>query len=328
MFTVFKDESVFSPEHLPNAFLYRDAQMASLQHCLAPAAKKMRPINAFLMGNPATGKTTTIRMALEQLQDASDAICVRVNCSISATTYRILSEAHKKLFGYMPPETGVPLSKLQDSIFNKLSREKRVIIVALDDVSNIKNIEEALYILLRAHESYSNIKIGVLIAATKNDLHKLGDRTRSSFNPEIIKFAPYTKQQIIDILKARASAGLYPNVAPASVIATIAGDAPDVRTAIETLRSAALKAEAEGKKVINVDMLNNQEVSEIEIESDDILKIIKNSAPIDSGKLYDLLSGVSYSKFYRTLKKLEDKGLIRTKEIKKGAGKSRLIEMN
>lgn len=327
MFTLFKNEDVFSPEYTPDVFLYREAQMNSLQYCLKPALRNQRPLNALLVGTPATGKTTAIKIALAQLEEASNAICVHVNCS-NVTAYRILAEIHRKVIGFLPPETGVPISKLQDAIFKKLAKEKRPLVVALDDVIDIKGVENAMYTLLRAHEHYPSTKTGLIVASVKNGIHKLDDRVHSSFRPEIINFNPYAKQQVADILKKRSEAGLHANAAPLDIIKKIAEASPDVRMAIETLRSAAIKAESTGQKTIkpeHVSFSNSDEPT----DSCVVLDTIRKKNPIDSGSLYKMLgSTLSYSKFYRTLKKLESEGKISLKEISKGRGKSRMIGLN
>lgn len=329
MLTLFKNEDVFSPEYMPDVFLYREAQMNSLQFCLRPAVRNHKPINAFLVGNPATGKTTALRIAFSQLEEASNAICVHINCS-SATTFRILSEIHRKVIGFLPPETGVPLSRLQDAIFKKLAKEKRPLLVALDDTTDIKDIEEAMYVILRAHESYPQAKTGVIMASVKNELHCLDDRTKSSFSPEIISFMPYSKGQVIDILKKRAEFGLYPNVAAQDIIRSIAENSADLRIAIETLRASAIKAESEGRKCIKPEDIKLAAKIEghVSDEKGIVLEEIKKKNPIDSGSLYEALgSKLSYSKFYRILKSLESEDVIKIKEIQKGRGKSRLIEL-
>lgn len=321
---LFRNEDAFSPEHVPDAFIYREAQMAALQHCLRPAVRNQRPLNACLVGKPATGKTTALRIALQQLEEASQTLCIHIHCA-GVTTYRILSELHRKVMGFLPPETGVPISRIQDAVFHKLAKEKRCLVAALDDVSDIKSVEEAVYIILRAHESYPGAKTAVLTASTKDELYRLDDRTRSSFAPETINFTPYTAAQIAGILAERAQAGLAPGAAPAAVIKRIAETSPDVRVAISALWKAVLKAEAEGKKSITVEYITIEKPAEAGT-ANPLLEHLR-SGPVDSGSLYQKIGKWSYSKFYRTLKRLESQGKIRIRDVRKGKGKSRLVEM-
>lgn len=321
MFTLFRDEEVFSPEHVPDVFLYREAQMNALQHCLRPVLRGQRPLNSLLVGRPATGKTTAVTIALQQLEEASKAACVHVHCA-NATTYRILAAIHQRVVGFLPPETGVPLAKVQDAIFQKLAKDKRPLVVALDDVHDIASAEEILYLLLRAHETYPQAKTGVILISTKNELHRLTDRVQSSFHPEIAEFSPYTTQQIADILEKRAQDGFYPNVATRAVVNSIAASAGDVRIALEMLRTAALKAEAAGRKQIDREHIPQEQRTKTE----NPLLAALQAGPMDSGALYlKLKKTFSYSKFYRELRKLELTGAVATKEIQKGKGKSRMI---
>ena len=335
--TLFRNEDVFDFSHIPDQFNYRDSQLKSIAYCLKPAMRSAKPLNALLIGRPATGKTTAIKLTFNQLEQQTDkAVLVYVNCQIHSSPFRIFSEIHKKIVGYLPPETGVPLSGIYDKIFAKISKAKQTLVVALDDINYLQNNESVLYDLLRAYESYPGVKVGVLSIMQKNELHKLSDKTRSVFQPQLIEFLPYKTGEIVSILKNRADLGLYKNVASGRIIERIAeltSDKGDLRFGIELLKQSVMQAEADMSKTIKEEHVKKAAASispdTRQLESNEKLVLELIEKEIKSGDLYKLVKkklNISYSGFYRLLKAMENKGLIETKEItaEKG-GKTRII---
>ncbi len=332
--TLFREIEVFDPDYVPEQFNYRNNQLSALSGCVKPALRGSRPMNAVLVGPPATGKTTSIKLAFQQLEEFSKRIVpVYVNCALLQSPFRIFSEIHKKVLGFLPPETGSPLTKIYDSVFERLAKEKKSLLVALDDIS-LSN-SEILYSILRAHEMYS-VKTGVFSAVPRNELYKLDEKTRSIFCPQEIVFPVYTQKEIAAILDDRASCGLYPDVISPSLIGKIAEAASernDLRFGIELLKRAALEAENTASRVIKDVHLRKALGSgaEKDTKSDGgiLLEMIKDNPGINSGSLFKLLkdrANVSYSTFYRLLKRLETEGKIITKETGK-AGRTRIISV-
>ncbi len=332
--TLFMAIEAFDPGYVPEQFSHRSEQLHALSGCIKPALKGARPVNALLVGAPATGKTTSIRIAFEQLEEYTKKIVpVYANCAILQSQFRIFSEIHKKVFGFLPPETGTPLTKICDSVFEKLAKEKKALLAALDDFS-LPNAD-TLYNILRAYEMY-NVKTAVFVAVHKNEMHKLDDKTRSIFNPQEIVFHPYTTSQMLDILKSRAEIGLYPNVVSNSIleeIAVAASERNDLRFGIELLKRAALEAENEGSRVIKDIHIRKavgsgkEEKTAAEGNEEMLLNLIRDNENINSGKLFEMFkkkSGASYSTFYRILQKMEASGRIKTRTEGKG-GRTRVI---
>lgn len=331
--TLFRDIDVFNPDYVPEQFSHRNEQLCALASCIKPALRGARPVNALLVGPPATGKTTSIKTTFQQLSDFTNKVIpVYVNCSLVQSSFRIFSEIHKKVIGFLPPETGSPLTKIYDNIFEKISREKKILLVALDDMTMHSDV---LYSILRAHEMYS-VKTGVFAVLPRNELHKLDEKTRSIFSPQEIRFPVYKSEEIFSILKDRASAGLYEDVAPKAVLETIAAaTSEDLRFGIELLKNAALEAENRASRTVKEEHVETalakmgSGAKSIDVSEDGklLLELIKSNGSINSGRLFELFgkkSSASYSTFYRLLNKLESLGLIKAVDVEKG-GKTRLI---
>jgi len=54
--SVFRDESVFEIDHVPETFRHRESQLESLKYALRPAVRGSRPLNTIVRGPPAPGR--------------------------------------------------------------------------------------------------------------------------------------------------------------------------------------------------------------------------------------------------------------------------------
>src|SRR3989338_1868955 len=337
--TLFRDESVFEPNYLPEDFLFRDSEVKELTACMKPALKGMKPANAFIFGKPATGKTTATKLIFNKLQEETGkAVTVHVNCHIYNSEYRILGELHKKLFGFVPPETGLPVAALYDKVFTKLDREKKALVMALDDMNfyDAKQANAILYDMIRAYEVYPKIKTAIWCISTANMMHKLDDKARSCFVSNVLEFAPYGKDEMKEILKARAGAGLATNAITDAVLLKIAGSSADLRHAIETLKKSAMLAEDEMATKITEKhaerALKSFEapVSSMLIDDEKIMLDLLKKKAMESGELYEeyrKITGSSYATFFRIIQKLEKAKLIEKENIEKEKGRTSRIRL-
>ena len=77
--TLFMNQEAFDFDFIPEEFMFRQEQMQELINCINPAIKKKRPVNCILSGDPATGKTTSIKKIFEELKEYSHIITVYLN---------------------------------------------------------------------------------------------------------------------------------------------------------------------------------------------------------------------------------------------------------
>ncbi len=342
---------MFDPDYVPEEYIHREPQMQSIARCIKPGLRGERPLNALIHGPPATGKTTAIRKLFEELDDIPEATRiarVHINCQITATKFGIFSLIHKAVVGHLPPETGVPFSRVYEAIFRKLRREGKVLLVVLDDMDHLfhdRHANEVLYDILRAHEVFPGAKTAIFsIVSSTEFLYKLADRVRSMFRPQEIHFPPYSAGEMYDILKRRAELGFFPGVINDELVEKIASYAyehGDLRLGIELLKASAHIAESHASRKITEEHVEEAYVksrsatlrSLVEAVSEEerlLLKLIcKAERGITSGRLYERFARetkLSYTKFYRILGKLEELRLIDTKVAKsEGRGRSREI---
>ncbi len=345
--TLFKERRVFDLDYIPEAFIHRDAQMQSIALCLIPALKGGRAMNALIVGPSATGKTTALKFRFKEIEEESrDVVCVHINCQITYTKFGVFSQIYRKLLGHTPPETGVPFSKIYEAIFRRLIRDGKSLVVALDDMNYLlygRLGNEILYDILRAHESFPEAKTSVFgIVSDVSMSLNFDTRVNSIFSYREIFFQPYSMNEIYDILKNRAKMGFFPGVIEDKLIEKIAGYAfehGDLRVGIELLRVSGIIAEAEASrsiceryvekaygssKLVSMKLL----ISSLSSNEKALLRLIADSEEAISGNIYQKFketAGVSYTKFYRMIEKLENLKFIETYQLTPGRGRSRRI---
>lgn len=335
--TLFRDDEVFNPDYIPDQFRFRDPQLEEMGHALRPVMRGGRASNTFLVGPPATGKTTAVRNVFSELRSATEkAVAVHINCHIQPSAYKIFSAIHRSLFGILPPDTGIPLTKVQEDVFNRLAREKKALVIALDDINFLfanNTANDILYSILRAHESYEKAKTSVFAVATEDLLHVLDERVRSIFHPVRIEFPRYNIRETYSILKKRCIAGLQADVITDSVLRKIVSNTDDLRFGIELIKQSALAAEADASRRIAVKHVDRalKDITIVKTKNDEakLLEKIKKHGPIESGMLYDIVKkgkNISYTTYYRSLQKLRASNMIKIKPAMKKKGKTSIIE--
>jgi len=336
--TLFRNQEVFDPDYTPEQFEFRDSQMKEMAFCLKPALRKARPSSAFIVGQPATGKTTSVKLVFQQLKEASSAIIpVYVNCHLQSSAYKIFSEIRKAVMGMPPPDSGVPLTKVQDEVFGELADTKKSLVVCLDEINYLLangTADEILYTILRAHEVYPGAKTAVFAISTEDVIHAFSDRVRSIFSPVRIEFKPYSGQEIIEILRFRRDMGLCPNVLSNALLDTIASKTRDLRFGIELMKQSAMTAESDASKKILPRHVEKAEKSiqppEASRDKMVVLSLVRERKEIESGELFEKVGGrldISYTTFYRMLKKLEAGGFLEIESVaaKDGIGRTSRI---
>ena len=348
--TIFKNIEAFNPDYVPENYIHRETQMESLAICLRPALRGGRPINTVVLGSPATGKTTAINKIFGMVENTSDkVVCVYVNCQLHTTRFNIFSQIYNKIFGHMPPETGVPFSRIYGSIMKHLQSENKSMVVALDDVSYLfhsKNANKIFYDILRAHEEFKGVTTGIFAILSDIEFRYMLDKNVTSiFIPQEIIFEPYTTPEMFDILKDRIKAGFYPDVISDELMYQIAEHASsvgDLRMGIDLLRVSGNFAEADASRTIEEkhlkQALNNTSSANLKstlktLSNEDkiLLKVIADYKTDDliAGDLYkkfNNMNSTSYASFDRKLNKLEFLRIIDTKFTGKGVkGNSRLV---
>ena len=204
--SLFQNINAFDPDYMPQNYNFRDTQMEAMAMSIRPAIRGGKPSNAIVLGSPATGKTTAIKKVFELVEKTSEkVVCVYINCQIHTTRFGIFSQIYKKIFGHIPPETGVPFSRIYDQIMKYLQTNDKALIVAFDDVNYLfqsKTANKVFYDVLRAYEEYNGVKTATFAILSDLEFKYAFDKNVNTvFIPQEITFPLYSYSEIEEILK-------------------------------------------------------------------------------------------------------------------------------
>ncbi len=347
--SLFQNINAFDPDYVPPNYNFRDTQMEAMAMSIRPAMRGGQPSSAIVLGSPATGKTTAIRKVFELVEKTTEkVVCVYINCQLHTTRFGIFSQIFKKIFGHIPPENGVPFSRIYDQIMQNLQKNEKSLVIALDDVNYLfqsNTANKVFYDILRAYEEYPGVRTSIFAILSDLEFKYAFDKNVNTvFIPQEINFPLYTYSEIEDILRDRVKAGFFQGVLSDDILEQVSmysHENGDLRIGINLLKSCGNIAEADASREITqehfdkaVDSLVSINVSETlnslnDVEKDLLRMIISFDGVCKAGELAEMFkekTNSSYASFNRTLDKLEFVRLIDTKYTGKGVrGNSREI---
>ena len=353
--TLFRDPDVFEIDYVPEQFNHRDAQIRELAFQVRPGLRGVRPQNTVCRGLPGTGKTTSVKKVLAEIEEVTKKLVpVYINCQIDNTKFAIFSQIYRRVTGHPPPTSGTSFKQVFDAIARVLQREERVLLVALDDANYLlyeNEINRVLYPLLRSHEAYPGVRIGVIAIVSDMSVNLQGEvdaRVASVFRPTEIYFPPYSEDEVHGILDERVLQGLYPNVLRPEMLDLVVEQtmkSGDLRVGIDLLKRAALNAEKEARRAIErEDVCKAYEVSRylhlafslraLKAEERGVLAgiaemAIRDDQEMNAGDVYRFVKDqveISYTKYYETVQKFDSMRLLNL-HYRQGRGRTRLISL-
>jgi archaeal cell division control protein 6 len=336
--TVFRDPEVFDPDFVPEQFDFREAQTRELAYQLRPGLQGARPLNTVCRGPPGTGKTTTVRKLFAEVEEATkDLVPIYVNCQIDNTTFGIISEVYDRLSGHLPRSSGTSTKQVFDAVARLLERDRRVLVVALDDANYLlfnNELNRVLYSLLRTHEVYPGTKIGVIVVLSDLSVNlpeRLDARVQSIFRPGEVYFNPYTADEVRSILDERARQGFYPGVLPGDELDLVVDQTMktgDLRVGIDLLKRAGIAAEMDGRRRIEEEDVCGAYATSRYLHLDAVIRTLRGEEravleglarasagrdELTSGDLYERVreeAGIAYTRFWEIVTKFEAMHLV------------------
>jgi len=334
---IFRDERVLMPDYLPEVMPHREKQIEEIAFGLRGAAEGKKTENMLLLGPSGTGKTSTVKYVLKQLQEYSQRVIpMYMNCWESGTRHSILNNIATAL-GEFIPRRGIATDEITDRIREVLRKEKKTPIIALDEVDRLfasqYEEEKVLYDLARAKELFS-VDFGV-VAITNNSefLAKLDQRIRSSLVQKQITFNQYSPTELKDILKSRAKLAFYSESLSEEVIPLCAARAAkkngDARLAINLLwkagkiaerRNAGKVGEEDVRKAFEEVGEEDERAVKLEGREKEIYEFVKEKGEVTSSDLYEKFNSETDRSIRNYIDNLCSLGFI-TAESEGGAGK-------
>src|SRR5213596_541595 len=265
--TIFKmDREILRPSYIPERLPHRESHIDQLAQILVTALKGERPSNVLIFGKTCSGKTAVVKYIENEFRKADGARMVQyfyLNCEIVDTPYGVLQSIGNKLienFHQRIPFTGLSTDRVYNLLREKLDEEKRVVIVALDEIDKIvqKNGDDILYQLLKINDDLSKARVSII--GISNDLkftEYLDPRVRSRLADEKMVFPPYTAEDgVLHLIAALA-----------------AQEHGDARRALDLLRVSAELAERQGDEHITDEHVQR---AKNKIELDTVIEAVKS----------------------------------------------------
>ncbi|MDD1702269.1 MAG: ORC1-type DNA replication protein [Methanoregula sp.] len=350
--SLFRDPEVFEIDYVPEQFEFRDDQMRELAFQIRPGLRGGRPLNTICKGLPGSGKTTSIKKLFSEIEETTkNLVPVHVNCQIDNTKFAVLSQIYRKLSGHLPPSSGTSFKQVFDAVARILQKEEKVLLVALDDANYLlyeNEINKVLYTLLRAHETYEGVRVGVIVIISDLDVdlsRAVDARVASVFRPTEIYFPPYGNAEVQEIMKARIMQGFFTGVINDEMLGLVVEQTQksgDLRVGIDLLKRAALNAERAARRSIErADICGAYAVSKylhleytIRTLKDEERKILlglagasKDGKEMNAGDVYKTIKEqvpVGYTRFYEIIKKMDAMRLVNL-QYRGGKGRTRVI---
>ncbi len=269
--SVFKSREKLYPEYVPARLPHREEQLKSLAAyfknvLLEPGAIAQRVL---LVGGIGTGKTATARRFGQEFSSVArqrglNFEYVHVNCHRYRTLYFVVQEIAMQLRIPIPPR-GLSAQEMYKLILKRMEDRDMYAIVTLDEFDYFIDVagNDAVYFLVRTYDEYPHLAKRISFIFVTRDLTSLGkldSATESYLVRNIIRFQPYTAQELYDILAYRAEEAFHPGTVSEDVLRYIAelegvdtGGSGNARLALEILLLAGMEADKEGAPAVTID---------------------------------------------------------------------------
>ncbi len=345
----------FSPDFIPPSLPHRDEQLKQLVAYMrgfldAPGSFYPR---AVLVGRQGSGKTVTLRTFGNIVKPPVK--FAYVSCFINRTFTAIVSSLAQQL-GVVVPKRGLSRDELVNVFLEQMREKDLYSIIALDDVFNLT--PDAISVFIRMGLETDKLgahRIGiVLVSHTADFIDALDPSTRGILGKPIIRFPPYTRDQIFDILRQRAEIALAPGTYDEDILSMIADitgadgemeNRGDARVAIDILYRASNIAENDGAGRITPEHVRRASKEVLVGVSSDILRGLPLHAKllllavirslktgrsyVTFGEVEDMYKMIceeygqkprTHSQLWTYLGELRNKGIVETRPNKKGEG--------
>lgn len=268
----------------------RETEYAELIDFLETHLENKTSGSLYVSGQPGTGKTACMSKILHSKEYSQKFKKVYINCtsvpSIGSIYKKICAELNIKIDGEVKTE------KDFSSVIEKfLSKNHKMILMVLDEVDHLIGKKQSILYTIFEWPSKKNSKIvliGIANALDLTDRMLTRLNTTCELKPKLLHFAPYNKQQIIDIFKQRLEDAGVLDIFPQSTIqllaAKVSAVSGDVRRALDIGRRVVEIAEHQkrGKREMGdivlkeLGIINEEDENLQPVQLSQVMSVLKN----------------------------------------------------
>jgi len=189
----------------PDNLLCREKEISEIRSFLQNHLPKGKPGSLYISGAPGTGKTACLtKIMLEMKAEIRKCQVIFVNCMALKQSQDIFRKVAVELVG----EDKCPAKVTQKFLEEEFSSTTLTRIVILDEMDQLESKnQEILYTMFEwpSLPKSKLILIGIANALDLTDRMLPRLQARPKCKPELLHFAPYTKEQIVKIIQDRLS---------------------------------------------------------------------------------------------------------------------------
>nr|XP_022911609.1 cell division control protein 6 homolog [Onthophagus taurus] len=236
----------------PSVMPGRQKELEELRCFILKHLKETKSGTMYISGPPGTGKTAALTSILNDSHITASFQKVYVNCtsikSSGAIFARIVKDLNVKAAGRSEKDN-------MQAIENYLLKNHKMILLVLDEIDQLDSKKQSiLYTIFEwpSKENSRTVLIGIANALDLTDRILPRLHSRCSLKPQLMHFAPYSKQQIVQIfterLKEAGVTKVFNPVALQMLAGKVAAISGDVRRALDIGRRVIELVEQDSKR--------------------------------------------------------------------------------
>lgn len=328
---IIKNEPALMAQNLEHENLCRKDDEERIISAIKPIAHGNPCENLFVHGPAGSGKTTMLKHVLDQLKNYNrKVLCLYVNCWYHSTSMAIYTKIADAL-GEPVSRRGRATDEIFDRIIELMKYQKTPVMLVLDEIDGLMCRDDTRVLHNITRIAPEEALFGLIgISNDKNILSRVHTKTRDQLRFTPFEINGYNKEQLFNLLKARAEIGLIEDSYSDEILGRVAELAYDNngngKFALEILWKSAKHAESKGNTILSLEdiedvhSLVNAKEPALREEELLILDILKGGQKTSS-ELYWLFQKklwISRRQICNYVVGLERKGVIETRLIQRG----------